>query len=213
MPKHSKSHRKPKDGSRKRSITLPKLEKMLAQLGKGPSCSTTHVHRIIVGNFRNLQNGATSAYALYFTLNDLYDVTELTSLYDLYRFKKVRVEFKPTSNAIPNATTPPVGMLLAAVDLDDSTVPTLSSISQYEQIKTAVGYQGLRFQFEPRYATAGDAGGNYLVAANLPGTWIDCAYPNVIHRGIKYFLTAATAAAVSGWQIIIHYDLEFARQR
>ncbi len=201
----------PKD--KKARMTPAKLERMIAKLTSRPASEVTRVKRTILGANRNGQNGVTSAFALYFTLNDLYDVADLTSNYDNYRFVKVVVEFRSYTPAVPSASTAPVCTLLAAVDLDDSNVPTLASISQYENVRIAGGHQSLRFSFEPRYTFAGDNGATNLIGLGLPGTWLDCAQPSVIHRGIKYFITASAAAQIPTWQLVIHYHLEFCRQR
>lgn len=212
MPRTVSKNRKPKE-TRKGKMTIAKLEHMIAEMGMGTHAKPVQVKRTIVGSYRNGSAAVSSAYSLYFTLNDLFDVSELTSSFDIYRFRSVKVEFRSTTPAVPPAATPPNCYLMAAIDLDDGTTPTLASLSQYENSKVALGHQSLNFSFEPRFAEAGDAGGNYLVSLNMPGKWIDCAYPAVVHRGLKYFISQASAASVPAWQIIIKYHLEFARQR
>lgn len=186
---------------------------MIATLGRGPGSAPVNVRRTIIGPFRNGSTAASASYAMYFTLNDLFDVTELTSTYDLYRFVKIEVHFRSTTPAIPSAATPPNCYLMASIDLDDSTTPTLNSLSQYERSKVILGHESGSFKFEPRFGEAADAGGNYISTVNIPGKWIDAAYPNVIHRGIKYYISQAAAAAVPAWQIVLVYHIQLCRQR
>jgi hypothetical protein len=198
----------------KSSKMSPKdLELLISRLSHGPSTKPVKVIRTILGPVKNGQNGATSAGSFVFTLNDLYDVTDLTSNFDIYRLAKVEFEVRSVSNACNVYTTEQRAVFMAAVDLDDSTTPTLSSISQYDKMKIATCCQSLKFVFEPRFATSGDNGANNLVALNIPGTWIDCAQTGVVHRGLKYFVTAAASAQIPAWQIVTRYHFEFARQR
>lgn len=136
-----------------------------------------------------------------------------TGFYDLYRIEAVRVNIRPKNNAIglfTNSTTSVV-TLYNVIDYDDSA--NLGSVADAEAYSTCLALapgQSCSRGFKPRIAMAA-YNGAFTGYANMSPQWIDAAYQNVEHYGLKYFIPQATAAQtqLQEWDVSVDYYVSF----
>lgn len=133
--------------------------------------------------------------------------------YDLYKIEAIRWSCRPQNNAIglvTNSTTTLVE-LYCAIDYDDATTPSsAATLEAYSTCLVLPPGQSCSRTFKPRMAVAAYQGA-FTGYASFAPTWIDVAYPNVQHYGVKYFIPQATAlqTQLQSWDITIEYFFTF----
>lgn len=121
--------------------------------------------------------------------------TEFTGLFDQYMLKSMEVDVFWSKNVAAESGTNAVQPLIwSAVDYDDATNTSLSSLQQYPAVKTtALGEDGgkiLKMRVTPhaRMELPDGVGGTAYAPTITSNPWIDCTYPAVEHYGVKTFL-------------------------
>jgi hypothetical protein len=125
-----------------------------------------------------------------FALSNFDNYTEYTGLFDQYMIQQIEVWLEPQNPASNQS----YGELAMAIDLDDASVGTISSIQNKQGCMWGNGSSGRYMRFRPHVAVAVYSGA-FTSFANEPSCWIDCASPSVQHYGLKVG-TLATAAAI-----------------
>jgi len=129
-----------------------------------------------------------TAGALKFGLSDLPDYTEFTSLFDDYRICAVEVSFVPKFNMLSVTTTSSVitPILVTVLDYDDNNTPSgISDLMEYDSVVVTNFDKSCKRIVCPRWTTAAYSGTSTWSYASNRG-WVDAAYPDVYHYGIKY---------------------------
>jgi hypothetical protein len=163
-------------------------------------------------------------FALFFKLGDLPQSSSFTSLFDQYRIKRISVTFTPNYKQVgiqtaSNAFLMPTMQMWYAVDYDDASAPsTLTALQEYSSIKMIDFNDSVKshtVSFNPRVAIAANQAGAFTAYANQANQWLDAAYPNVQHYGLKFGFPCPNSVAygIPPINIIASYDLEFREVR
>lgn len=125
-------------------------------------------------------------FALQFSLGQVIDSTELTALFDQYRIRAVDVRVRYLSNTSTVSGTSFLPAILWGPEYDDN-LPSVGIRPRADTIMHSFASDSVeaRLCIRPRPAPV-------VLDAPLPGymvpdrpQWIDSAYPNVAHYGIK----------------------------
>jgi hypothetical protein len=133
--------------------------------------------------------------------------------FDYYRIRKLVVQFRPQRTA----ATPSNGELLSAtcqayLDFDDSSTPTAVDFTNRQNLQF---WQGNRFKamsWVPKVNWAVESGQSIqeVPAAIKTAPWLNLAYNEVKHFGLKYALSAAgDASAKMDWVIVVKAYVQF----
>lgn len=142
--------------------------------------------------------GGNEAAAYAISIGNMPNVTEFSSLFDAYRINKVVFKFIPSYNTYYTGTTLAAGTslpkILTALDFDDATAPTAADeLFQYDTLRIHTGDKRFSRKFTPFCAP--DIG-----ASNSSGVkskqWIDWAFTNIPHYGLKIFMEGNAATAI-----------------
>jgi hypothetical protein len=162
----------------------------------------------------SLSGGAADVLSsLTFTLNDLPEVASFTNLFDQYRFDSIDVYFIPlTSRVLPaSAALVSSGLLVSAVDYDDSGVPaSLAVVLNYQNAKLHPAGTPHTISFVPHVAINTYTGA-FGAFANASKQWIDAASQSVVHFGIKTAITGSSNWPT--WRVICRYHVSFKSPR
>lgn len=204
------------------------LRKYKKRIPRGPSIPKTYNYCLKVDGSEIVsvsqrtysQNSGLSHASMYFTLNDLPQVTAFTGLYDQYKITKVKVSFIPmvTQNAVIStaAEVSNPGLFGTVIDYDDNNA--LTTFAQYEE------YQNFKFQpcistktmtrtFRPHIAIAAYQS-SFAGFGNKANMWLDCASPTIQHYGLKFYADPYASTLVpQTWQIMATYWLSFRNVR
>lgn len=147
---------------------------------------------------------------------DLPNYTAWQSLFDRYRIRSVRYTFSPV--AVQMNTTPgtySVPRFSTVVDFDDATAPTsFSQMQRYATYAGVVATTPFVRHFRPRAATPVYNGVTAGYSEHDPDSWIDIAYPNVTHYGLKWGMAAATpTGSAAVYDVLAEYTIEVSGQR
>lgn len=150
--------------------------------------------------------------ALAFALSDVQNSSDFSNLYDQFRFTRVDVLHIPQNTVGPSMGTA-VGapLMYVAIDLDDNTTATLTSITQYENVQVYGMNERWTLSFVPRASVALYAGGVFTGYSLMdPGAWVDLAQSNAVaFYGLKTVVPQVNAGAVTQSAYILRYHLEF----
>jgi hypothetical protein len=157
--------------------------------------------------------GVGTAASYTFALADLDNATTFQTLFDQYRIDAIMVSIKPQNNAIGLFTTASITLsdLYVVLDYDNATNLTSSATArEYDNCMTLAPTESGMRVFQPRMAVAAYSGA-FTSFANLQDQWIDSAYPNVIHYGVKAYLPGGAAGQTSlqVWELIFDYYVSF----
>lgn len=169
-------------------------------------------------NFSLNQTQVYIAGALYTTVPNT-GASDFTALYDQYRIDMVELSIMYGVNAyIAPGTTSGVGssqnpVLLIAFDPTDSSVTSMSSILQYNDLKviqlcSEKVQNGYALQFRPVPLIT--AGGSPAAVSFKNAPWISKDTPTVPHYGVKLFLDnlgGALPTPVGNLEIYVKYHL------
>lgn len=161
-----------------------------------------------------VQGVATVGFSIYFQLKDIPQYVTYQALFDMYRIVKVKLIFKPM---LPVADIVTDQALLATpqfffttLDFDDVAVPgTLDVIRDYQHARDRPFYRQFSIELVPRIAVATYASGVFTAFGNQHAGYIDIAYPDVQHYGVKGVLSATTALRAQGWSVYAEYIIDF----
>lgn len=137
-------------------------------------------------------------------LSDVINFTELTSLADKYKINWVKVKAFATSNTASAGGTSQLPSMLWIKDQDDAAVPA-SSTAGLNSIREKMGCNIRQFKqngapismfFKPKLSREVYNAGGAAVGAEVTGPkFLDCAFPDIPHYGIKGFLQDVNLAA------------------
>lgn len=141
-----------------------------------------------------ITSAAAAGYFSFFTtLAELPQVSQFTNIFDAYRINKVVFKFIPLSNNVNLPQNTP-GNLAAApqwlstvIDYDDSSILTTEgSMLEYESFKQTAPYRRHTRSFVPALAIeAYKTSGTTIAYSQARKKWIDAAYTDVPHYGVK----------------------------
>lgn len=148
----------------------------------------------------NISIASDNIFALTPQLADLPNSSEFTTLYDQYKIKKViyRIEKPFTNNSLDSSgsvvgNTYTTNKFIRVVhDYDGGTLPTSENqFFEYDNMKSysACGVKPIRITLYPKVLNSvflNDTATNTAIAVAKP-QWLDVAYPNVKHYGLKLF--------------------------
>lgn len=147
--------------------------------------------------------------------------SEFTNLFDNYRIKYIDFDMI-FSNNTSSVNSPATGLptILVAKDHDDVGAVTAGGLMQYEGVRTwQAGNPNQRsnkftIRVKPRPAALmfNGVSSGYAQAGN--NQWLDSAYPDIPHYGVKIAMNNATpvpaATTIIGYiQFVARYTLEF----
>lgn len=154
--------------------------------------------------------------SMQFKLSSATDFGDFTALFDRYKITGIKLRFLYQSN-IANADSTSgsnsLPLLNYSFDADDAGVPTsLDEVQrkQYCHQKILNGNKTFSLYIKPRilkevYASAVSTGYN-----SAPATWLDSAYPNIPHYGVKMWLNNWTPGNTKFNQLTIQPTYYFA---
>lgn len=156
-----------------------------------------------------------------FSLSAIQNYTDYTKIWDQYRINMVKIEFIPILTEVVNRpyddTTTPSGLIpnyCVGIDRDDASAETYDELRarQYSYLRKAT--QPLTLKFKPNRLTAtyNTAITNGYVVDNTK-KFLDCAYPQIPHWGLKIALQAASPATTYRIQMRVTYFMSYAQRR
>lgn len=126
------------------------------------------------------------AGALTLSLGSLTASGDFTALFDSYKITYVKWFFLPQGDVTSLGSAP--GLFITAVDYDDDNVPARVDLLQYPGRKIVRGDRPFTVGYRPKIASSVYRPGT--LAGYSPTTaWIDAAYTDVSHYGLKYVWT------------------------
>jgi hypothetical protein len=154
------------------------------------------------------------AGAFNFALTQIQNAASYETVFDMYRIDYVKLEFKPTSNAIgsPAAVSTSYPALYTVIDYDDSTNLTgISAAQQYDNCMIIEAHESASRAFHPRLALPAYGGVTFNAYTNAVNVWVDVASPATLHYGVKWYLQAATAAQtlLPTWDVLLEMVVSF----
>lgn len=140
---------------------------------------------------------ADGQFTIYFQIADLPQVSSFSSLFDEYRVNRVVYKFDPVvqQTSYTTLTTDVVDpfqvqYLNTVIDFDDATIVTsMSSMMEYETFrKTSPGRKTVRTFIPSISNEVYRTGGGTIGYGRKSKQWIDLAYTDVPHYGIKGYV-------------------------
>jgi len=156
-----------------------------------------------------------------FKLNDISTYTEFTNLYDQYKIRKVVIKMTPMISTLvaPTSTTTPTaagnpGIIGTVYDQDDAgSLANIDAFMQYPSWKSQPVIRSrpiIRTVYPKTRSEVFGAGGITAPAGVGKTGWMDCAYPNVPHFGLKVFIDPYYYQEQGQiWQLESRYYLAF----
>jgi hypothetical protein len=127
-------------------------------------------------------SSARQDFAINIELSALFNASSFTAIFDQYKITEAEVFIYPTLN---NSATF-VANSMSVVDYDDSSpLSSNTAYLNYENVLFSVITNGHYRKFRPHIAIAAYQG-TFTGFANETPQWIDCAYPNIQHYGVKF---------------------------
>lgn len=133
--------------------------------------------------------------AMDFRLNAVSDYVDITQLFDRYMITGVKLKFLYQSNIADTAGPTTLPCMWYAQDFDDSSLPVNQldvAVKQYCKTKILNANRQFSLYIKPRItkAIAGQTGAGPVVIADTSEKpcYLDCAFPNVPHYGLKFWI-------------------------
>jgi hypothetical protein len=165
------------------------------------------------------KGAADQGYNQIYILSSLPGATEFTSLYDHYKIDKVEVTFvlDMADGALNTTTLYP--RLIIAPDWNDSSAPIVEDdVLQYQQA-AVFQFSGVNREFtftvKPKVANTVFRTAVTSAYQIAPASWLDTAYSDVPHYGIKFFLANYNTTSFGATVIrqYVRYHLQMANPR
>lgn len=130
--------------------------------------------------------------SIQFRLNAVADYADLTQLFDRYKITGVKVKMLYQQNIADAQSVGALPVMWFAQDFDDSVVPTSSTdvqVKQYAKTRILNGNREFSVFIRPRLSKvlAADALAGAGASSERP-CFVDCAYPQVPHYGLKFWI-------------------------
>lgn len=158
--------------------------------------------------------------ALTFRLHDIDQYSNFTSLYDQYKILKIVVYMIPQLNNDTNTGTGTPytgGSTYVVKDYDDySALSTASDYRQYANVKQVPNgvMKTRKFSLVPHIARSAYQAGGFTAYSNDRDIWLDCAYPEVQHYGLKMGIDPySNNTCIQSWEISATYYIAFKNLR
>lgn len=133
--------------------------------------------------------------SIQFRLNAVADYSDLTQLFDRYKITGVKVKMLYQQNIADAQSVGALPVMWYAQDFDDSLVPTSSTdvqVKQYAKTRILNGNREFSLFIRPRISKSlVSADTTSAGASSEKPCYVDCAYPQVPHYGLKFW--------VDGW--------------
>jgi len=171
-----------------------------------------------IKRFNDLTNvtqtaGADNIGVIDFNLSATDGYTDMTALFDEFMIDHVVVKFMPMYNAQPLAApgTTLNCVLSTVLDYDDATTPTHAQMRQYATYKETYAGEIHTRSIAPKINTILLNTGGALTAQGGRRGWVDCAYADVPHFGLKFCLSGGAAAQtlLQTYSVEVEYFLKF----
>lgn len=152
-----------------------------------------------------------------FRLNDILNSSDMTNLFDKYKFKWVKLNIYCTSSTAAVTSMAQLPSIIYFIDEDDQAIPTVASLREKMGARQKMFYPGKPvtiFLRAPKVQRQLDtdsliSSGNEVSRA----PWINCAYANVPHFGLKFALLDVnlnpTSSSYTKFKFDITYCLNF----
>lgn len=157
-----------------------------------------------------------------FLLSALPQAAQFTSLFDTYRIDRIELSLQPRSQVnYSSATTQAwTASLYTAIDYDDtgslgSGATLLSNIQQFENVVVQNSVNPRKITMTPKVAASVYQNSISTFAYSQPksGVWLDCAYPSVVHYGVRTVLGPTGANGDIVIDAVIRYIVSFKNVR
>lgn len=156
--------------------------------------------------------------ALSFQLSDLPNYTQFTNLYDQYRILAVKVEFVARTPPVQyygvSAISSSAPVLYTAIDLDDVTTPTSTTLLAHESCKFHGAFTPMSTNkyvrwLKPATAVEMYQTGGFGGYGARQNQWIDTTSSSVQHYGIKWWIATAATTPAYYYDVVFTYYMEF----
>jgi len=146
-----------------------------------------------------------------FQLSGIDLVSTYSALFDQYRIVAVDIRFRPQFNIDQAAAVNSnLGEFMTVIDYDDSTaLSSWSAGRAYENNKVTNTMTEHHRMFKPHVAVAAYQGA-LTAFANFTSPWIDVAYPNTQHYGVKWaFSGGYNTTVLASYSVDAYLMVEF----
>lgn len=146
--------------------------------------------------------------AMKFALSNILNSSDITNICDRYKIKKtvVRIYFNSNSNSVQSSYSLP--QVTFVPDYDDASIPTPAAVR--EKMGTKIRYFGdknyVQITLYPRPVSEVFNTGVTTAYGVRNQQWLDCAYPNVEHYGLKMVLQNVNLTATA-FQVGFKFDV------
>jgi len=160
------------------------------------------------------QSSAGNVYGSFnFTAGTSAQASQLVALFDQYKICSVQLDFRPRVTSFLQGTVPS-GMLFTVLDFDDANVPSSTNqLEQYATVRILPLTKRVPIKLRPYFATAGNSQISGNVTCVPKRGWIDAAYTDVNHYGIKYAISQGVAGALQTYDVVITVIMTWRRVR
>ena len=154
-----------------------------------------------------LVSGAAEVFAdAQFTLADWNGASSFQGAFDQYRIVGVEVWLVPRVN-VNSSSTNDTGIITSVIDYDDSGTTTQAQMTEYTTYMVGSGMMGHYRSFVPACVVTVDN-----QEANVEqNRWIDCTFGAVVHRGVKFAISATTTVQDNDLYIRMHIEFRCVR--
>ena len=133
------------------------------------------------------------AYA--FDMSSVPGFSDLATVFDQYKIEAVSISFSPQTVFTDSTSTYNAPRLYTVIDYDDASAPTsLSVLRQYGTAVVTAPNKGVTRTLCPRQALLAYQGIATSGYVNSEASWVDVAYSQVQHYGVKYGIEQAAAS-------------------
>lgn len=164
------------------------------------------------------------SFSLYHIIEDLPSFGEYSAMFDMYKIRKVKVQFIPLCNSVSTGDASSAidtgAFIHHNIDYDDgvyyaASVAGVAEMQQDKGYKMRQGFRTISKTYAPKlkmdiYAISG------AVESGVGNTWLDCANFKVPHFGSKYivevFNSTVTAQAFR-FKMLCSYYVDFKGSR
>lgn len=172
--------------------------------------STNCLQMNVAGVSTGFANTYDLPFAMKFSLSQILNSSDITNICDRYKLKKtkIRIYFNSNQNSIQSQNSLP--QITYMTDEDDASIPTSALVR--EKMGAKIKYFNSRNYVEitlyPR--PVAEVFNTGITSAYSPGRsmWLDCAYPNIEHYGIKGVIQNVNLNASPSFSVGFKFDVE-----
>jgi hypothetical protein len=160
--------------------------------------------------FTQAAAGGLAEYAIQFAIGSLPGASKIASLYDQYALYSAHVRIIPERGTAGTPTANPPGspgQLITAIDYDNTS--SLGSWTAYQQFNTAVEVDATYTKSFERYVkpvvmtVTGASNSTTNTGVGLSRMWINSAYPNTPHFGLRIAAQGNTTGLTVIYRMIV----------